>query len=81
MEKYRCCNCGAVFNKEDAKFRQEYVGEFWGIPTYDSYMECPECDSDELEDFEIPYEECDTYKEYDYNCDSCDLKKRLEEEG
>ena len=80
MEKYRCCNCGAVFNKEDAEGKREYVGEFWGTPAYDTIDVCPECDSEELEDFEIPYEECDTYKECDYNCDSCDLKKKMEEE-
>lgn len=47
--KYKCTNCGYIFEKEDAETHEEYhsevhASEFWAC--------CPKCQSDELEDFE-----------------------------
>ena len=49
MEKYRCCNCGKIFPCEEAEGRREYIGEFWGMPAYDTIDICPDCFSDDLE--------------------------------
>lgn len=80
MEKYRCNRCGAVFDKSDAGYGQEYVGDFWGAPAYEKVDVCPECDSDDLDDFEIPYEECEDYPECDYDCDNCEFRQKVEAE-
>ena len=80
IEKYRCCRSGMIFNKDEAECGQEYRGEFWGMPAYENVDICPECNSDDLEDFEIPYEECDDYKDCDYDCENCEFKRRMEEE-
>ena len=57
MERYRCCNCGKVFPCEEAGFQRVYVGEFWGTPAYEMTDVCPDCDSDELEEYEGDEEE------------------------
>lgn len=76
----KCCRCGAIFHEEDADTRKDYVGEFWGMPAYEDIDICPECRSEDLEEFEIPYEECDDYKDCDYDCENCEFKRRMEEE-
>lgn len=48
--KYKCYNCGCIFDEEDAGERQENVGDFWGSPAYQSILVCPECDSDEIDE-------------------------------
>lgn len=48
----KCCDCGCVFDEDDADKRSECVGEFWGSPAYDSYLVCPDCGSDDIEDYE-----------------------------
>ena len=62
MEKWRCCNCGCVFDPDDAKTYQECVGEFWGTPAYETFCCCPECGSDELEDY-VEEEDWEDYEE------------------
>lgn len=57
MAKLKCYDCGAIFDEEDADERRECVGEFWGSPAYDSYLVCPCCGSDDLEDYEEDEEE------------------------
>lgn len=75
----RCCTCNAVCNDDELGYRKEYVGEFWGSPSYHTVDICPECGSDELEDFEVPYEDCPT--DYcDYECEDCDFARRKENE-
>lgn len=53
---YKCGNCGRVFHEEQADTRKESVGEFWGAPAYTEYLVCPDCHSDEIEEY-IPNEE------------------------
>lgn len=45
-----CCDCDSCFDASDARERRECVGEFWGAPAYETYMECPYCGSDSLID-------------------------------
>lgn len=48
---YKCGNCGRVFTDEQADTRKELVGEFWGAPAYKEYLCCPDCRSDEIEEY------------------------------
>lgn len=59
---FKCCNCGCIFTENDAGTYQECVGEFWGAPAYETFMCCPECKSDEFDDYE---EEWEDYREDD----------------
>lgn len=47
---YKCCNCNTEFDYPDT--RQEYMGEFWGMPAYDTINICPNCGCDEIIDAE-----------------------------
>jgi len=49
--KYRCCNCGCIFDEDEAGERVEHE-EFWGAIVPITYMTCPECDED-ISDEEI----------------------------
>lgn len=48
MRKYICGDCGTVFNEDEAEYRSELVGEFWGAPAYNDILVCPRCRSDEI---------------------------------
>ena len=50
--RYKCYDCDEVFDEDDAGSRSECVGEFWGAPAYESYMTCPNCGSDDIEEYE-----------------------------
>ena len=53
----KCYECGCIFDEDEADERSECVGEFWGSPAYQSFMVCPECGSDEIDDYEEENEE------------------------
>lgn len=46
-----CCECKSVFSEEEAKVVHDHVGDFWGVPAYQDFLECPFCGSDMLEDY------------------------------
>ena len=48
--KYKCYECGHIFNEEEADTRKDYVGEFWGAPAYQDLPICPNCGSEELDE-------------------------------
>ena len=50
---YKCDNCGRVFTDEQADTRKECVGEFWGAPAYKEYLVCPDCKSDEIDEYYV----------------------------
>ena len=52
-----CCECETAFEEEDAHVVHDCVGEFWGEPAYQDFLECPFCGSDEIEDYEGQDEE------------------------
>lgn len=59
--RYVCGDCGCKFNEEEAGTHKELVGEFWGAPAYQEFMNCPECSSDCIEEYcgeESEDEEC-----------------------
>lgn len=39
---YRCCECGTLF--EQPKTFQDYRGECWGTPAYETITGCPYCE-------------------------------------
>lgn len=41
--KYKCDDCGAVFEEEDIAVWKESRGEFWGMPAYETMCGCPNC--------------------------------------
>ena len=57
MIKYRCNECGTIFDLDESETVQECVGEFWGAPAYNGYVGCPRCRCIELESFESDDEE------------------------
>ena len=57
---YKCNECGAIFDEDDADYVREEVGEFWGTPAYMDFMKCPECGADDdgsIEEYNKPDEE------------------------
>lgn len=54
--KYRCCECGKIFDEDDIKVVEEDRGEFWGMPCTETcyYSPCCEWDYEEIyEDDEL----------------------------
>ena len=67
-----CNDCQQFIEEEDTKIRREKVGEYAGAPAYRSYVYCPQCGSDQLEEARrCPV--CGEWKPddlYDY-CEAC----------
>lgn len=49
ITKYKCSDCGEIFDPDEAGTSHELVGEFWGTPAYNDYVACPRCGSTDLE--------------------------------
>lgn len=43
---FRCRKCGKLFDECDVKVIDEYRGEFWGFPCYETLYLSPCCGSD-----------------------------------
>jgi hypothetical protein len=56
--KYRCGNCGRIFEEDDIVRTEESRGEFWGMPCYETMYYSPCC----KDDFEEWDKECKTIK-------------------
>lgn len=50
-DMYKCVDCGKIFKVEDSKVVEECVGEFWGQPAYERWDACPNCSSQNLEEY------------------------------
>lgn len=50
MSKYKCNDCNCEFDEPDSY--EEYMGEFWGTPAYETFYRCPYCKSDDYEEVE-----------------------------
>lgn len=65
---YRCADCGEIF--DEPEYVQECIGEFWGMPAFETWCRCPYCDSDAVDEYyededEDDDEEIDEEAEYD----------------
>lgn len=49
--KFKCTDCGATFTEDEMGRYEECVGEFWGVPAYETFGCCPCCKSDEYEEY------------------------------
>ena len=52
-----CNDCGKIFDEDDAKVVHDHVGDFWGAPAYQDFIECPYCGSDDIDDYHEEDEE------------------------
>lgn len=59
LGRYKCYDCGEVFDGEDADTVSECVGEFWGTPAYMDYVACPFCRSTDVTEYTESDEEED----------------------
>lgn len=75
MSKMKCSDCGHVFAEEDAETTQEYVGEFWGAPAYQTISICPNCRSEDIDEFSYSSEECEGNPSCDFDCKNCEYGK------
>ena len=41
--KYKCCECGKVFDEDEVQTYNEYRGECFGFPSYETFAGCPRC--------------------------------------
>lgn len=57
MSKLKCYDCNKVFDEADADSYQEYAGEFWGMPAYETFAKCPFCGSEDVEETDEEDEE------------------------
>lgn len=55
--KIRCCHCNIILDEEELITIEDYRGEFWGVPAYETISVCPYCRMDDLEDVEEEEEE------------------------
>lgn len=46
---YKCNDCEVIF--EEPNSYQEYMGEFWGSRSYQTFYICPCCGSDDYEEY------------------------------
>ena len=49
--KYKCDDCGEIFDSDNAEETSECVGEFWGAPAYMKFMICPYCRSRDIYEY------------------------------
>ena len=57
----KCCECGQIFDEEDIKYVEEYRGEFWGAPAYETMPCSPCCEADFEDYYPEEDEEVDVY--------------------
>ncbi len=62
---FACNLCKAVF--EEPEYREYLVGEFWGVPVYESEDRCPCCNGDDI--YEIDWENEDADDAGDFEDD------------
>lgn len=49
--KYKCPECGAIFDEDEIAHWQEERGEFWGFPAYEKLCGCPRCYGGGIEEY------------------------------
>ena len=60
MMRYICADCGAIFDKNEARYEEVCMEDYYGVGNlfpdrhYNTFMICPECGSEDVDDY---YEE------------------------
>ena len=80
MSFFRCYHCKSVFSEDYAETRSELVDSGPGYQYYQSFYVCPNCGSDNIDEFTPPYDGCED-ADCDGDCDNCALKDEIEEGG
>lgn len=52
IRKFKCCECGEIFDEDNSETVRQCVGEFWGAPAYDDFIGCPNCRNTEIERYD-----------------------------
>lgn len=60
---YRCGECGREFYEPGSY--EDYRGEYWGMPCWETIPCCPHCDSDDFEEIKDDEEEEEEYDDED----------------
>lgn len=68
MIKYKCTSCGCCFKESEADTRSELVDSSPYYRHYESYVACPECGEDEVEEIDLRDRECLDYDE-EFGCE------------
>lgn len=50
--KYRCMECGKIFDQDELARWEESRGEFWGMPCTETMIGCPACHSGDYEEYD-----------------------------
>ncbi len=71
--KYKCVDCGAVFEEDEVAVWEESRGEFWGVSCSETVSGCPACKGDYDEAFKCKRcgEWCFEDELEDGLCESC----------
>lgn len=77
MRMFKCCKCGEIFSEDYAGTRKELVDSGPGYKYYENYVACPECNSDELDEFEQMFEACEDF-DCEGDCEACELRNEIE---
>ena len=79
----KCYHCGHIFEEDEDYTKNVLIDSGPGYQYCESVYYCPECNSDEIDEFDFPYEECS--EEFDNDrcegdCDNCPFAKKKEAE-
>lgn len=82
MEKFICLECGNIF--DEPEYWEEYRGECFGTPAYETMHGCPDCGGAYVETYRCEacgaWIDTDTYVEIgdEKYCENCFTIRKLE---
>ena len=80
LQKVKCWGCGYVYDLEAAPVKSEVVESKDGFVLWNDYTVCPECGSEDYDDFTQLSEDCDGIDCYG-DCENCKIKALIDKEG
>lgn len=79
IKKVKCCDCNFVYDPEDAPQKSALVDSSPYWKHFEHYPVCPECGSEDAEEFEQLSWDCDGIDCYG-DCENCEIKKEIDRE-
>lgn len=79
----RCYYCGHIFEEDEDYTKNVLIDSGPGYKYCESVYVCPNCNSEEIEEFTFPYDECAEELDNDRcdgHCENCKLAEQKEEE-